>query len=79
MKNKLLDLNNHLFAQMERLGNESLSGEDLKQEIERSKAITSVSGQIVANASLALDSKRFLRENGIAQDLPTMIEDKANA
>lgn len=35
MKNKPVDLNNHLFAQLERLGDEDLSGDDLKQEIER--------------------------------------------
>lgn len=57
MKNTLGDLNNYLFAQMERLDDESLSDEDLKKEFERSKAITGVASQIVANANLVLKAK----------------------
>lgn len=54
MKNKLSDLNNHLFAEIERLGDEELIGEDLEKEIERAKAITGIATQIIANGSLAL-------------------------
>lgn len=35
MKNKLSDLNNHLFAQIERLGDEDLTAEQIGQEVER--------------------------------------------
>lgn len=38
-KNKLSDLNDHLFMTLERLGEEDLSNEELEKEIERSKAI----------------------------------------
>ena len=54
MQNKLSDLNNHLFAQMERLSDENLSGEALLSEINRSKAVTDVAQQIIANSSLVL-------------------------
>ena len=33
MKNTLGDLNNHLFAQLEKLGDEDLKGDELEAEI----------------------------------------------
>ena len=54
MKNSLSDLNNHLFAQIERLGDEDLTGEKLAEEIERGKAITGVAAQIISNGTLVL-------------------------
>lgn len=57
MKNKLSDLNDHLFAQLERLNDEDKTGDALKQEIERSKAITGVAKTVVDNARLVLDAE----------------------
>lgn len=79
MKNKLIDLNDHLFAQLERLGDESLNQEQLKAEIERSKAIASISNQVVSNASLALQAQKFNAEYGNNVNMPVMIEGKPNA
>lgn len=64
MKNKLIDLNNHLFAQLERLGDEDLQGEELEREINRAKAITDVSTQIINNGNLTLKTAQFLNEAG---------------
>lgn len=59
MKNKLSDLNNYLFEELERLNDdEELQDETkLKRELERSKAITGVSQQIIANANVVLKAK----------------------
>lgn len=77
MKNKLTDLNNHLFAQMERLSNEELKGDDLKEELQRSKAVTSVSREIVANARLALDAQIALNDKIHNRQLPEMLTDQS--
>jgi len=77
MKNKLIDLNDHLFAQLERLGDDHISPENLKKEVERSKAITAVSNQVVSNARLALEAAKY-RSGGMPlnQKLPEMLEFK---
>lgn len=67
MKNKLSDLNNHLFAQLERLTDESLTGDNLKEEIERSRAVSQVSGQILSNASLVLKAEAMKAEGSMIQ------------
>ena len=64
MKNKIQDLNDHLFAQLERLNDEDLTQEELEKEIQRSKAVTAVSNQIINNAKLALDATRLQVEFG---------------
>jgi hypothetical protein len=50
MKNKISDLRDHMFAQLERLGQDDLSTEDLKKEIERAQAISEVGKVIVESA-----------------------------
>lgn len=64
MKNKLSDLNNHLFAQLERLSDEDLNSEQLEMEIERAKSISSISSQIVSNAQLQLKAVELQCEYG---------------
>lgn len=62
MKNTLGDLNNHLFAQLERLSEEDLIGEKLKEEITRAKAVTNVANQIINNANIVLKAKEIQAE-----------------
>lgn len=75
MKNTLGDLNNHLFAQLERLGDEDLKGEKLQEEMERAKSISLVARQIIENASLVLDAQKMLDDRMDADaKFPKMLE-----
>lgn len=60
MRNKLTDLNNHLFAQLERLNDTDLTGDDLKTEIDRAKAVSSVATQIVQTAKITVDAMKLV-------------------
>lgn len=63
-RNTLSDLNNHLFATLERLGDESLDSEQMKMEIERAKAIKDVAGAVVSNSRLMLNAMEFRSQYG---------------
>ena len=54
MKNKLIDLNNHMFTQMERLCSEELKDDEIIREINRSKAVSTLAAQMINNANLVL-------------------------
>lgn len=54
MKNKLLDLKNHLFTALERLNDENLSDEDIKSEISRSQAVAEIGKVIIDGAKTSL-------------------------
>ncbi len=78
MKNKLMDLNNHLFAQLERLSDESVKGDKLHEEINRAKAVGSIAKNIIDNGKLVLDAKKFSVEHlPRDQQMPQLLEEKA--
>lgn len=62
VRNKSIDLNNHLFEQLERLNDTDLKGDDLKEEIERSKAVAGISKNIIENSKLALEAEKLKAE-----------------
>lgn len=79
MKNTLSDLNDHLFAQLERLGDEDISKEKLAGEIKRSKAITTVAKEVISNAQTVLEGAKLRVEHGVGMrpgDLPAYLEHK---
>lgn len=75
MKNTLGDLNNHLFAQLERLSDEELTGEKLGEEINRARAVTSIASQIIANGALVLEARKLADDRMSADTVvPKMLE-----
>lgn len=79
MKNKLTDLNNHLFEQLERLNDEELKGDELIEEINRSKAITDVAEKIINNGALVLKAVHEQNEYGCSKnEVPKMLIGASN-
>lgn len=64
MKNRLIDLNNHLFAQLERLSDETLTAEQIENEVKRTDAIVSVSEQLIRNSDLSLKAATLVANHG---------------
>lgn len=62
-QNTLLDLNNHLFEQLERLNDEFESEEEFKQEVERAKAVEGIAKTIIDNGKLVLEGQRFQHDD----------------
>lgn len=52
MKNKLTDLNDYLFEQLERINDDSISPEELDREIKKAQSITSIAETIIKNGEL---------------------------
>jgi hypothetical protein len=63
--NKLTDLNNHLFAQLERLGDESIDSVNIEYEVKRAKAITGIASQIIKNAKICIDAVKLAHEDKV--------------
>lgn len=81
MKNTLTDLNNYLFAELERLSDEDMTDEDVSKEVKRASAITNVAKVIVDNGRLALQTMKHMDEYGYSANqeerkVPEMLEMK---
>lgn len=70
MKNKIEDLNNHLFSALERLNDEDLTAEELDREIKRSKAIKEVAETIVESHRNTIHAMKLVNDQGL--DLSAM-------
>lgn len=69
MKNTLNDLNNYLFESIERLMDDSLSKEELEQEIQRGNAVQNIAETIINNGRLLLAAKKHMDDYGDGKKL----------
>lgn len=76
MKNTLGDLNNHLFAQLEKLNDDELVGEQLEAEIKRTEAMAKIGEQIIRNGELQFKAMQHMDEYGYERKklVPEMLE-----
>ncbi|MDR7125532.1 hypothetical protein [Pseudotabrizicola sp. 4114] len=63
-RNRMSDLKDHLFAQLERLGDESLTPEQIATEAKRAEAIVGLADQITENAKVQLTAARLFADHG---------------
>ena len=78
MKNKMIDLHNALFAELEALQDEdSFTGEDGKVDqskvelaIRRADAVSNVAGKIMEIQRLQLDAVRIAVKSGMSVSMP---------
>jgi hypothetical protein len=75
--NKLSELNDYLFMTIDRLGDKTLKGEELTQELDRARVITGLAGQIIANGNLSLKAHlaSIEWESMSKKKLPQMLTD----
>ena len=70
-KNKLSDLNDHLFAALERLNDEDLTTEQIEAEAKRADAIIGVSDKIIGTARITLDAMKLVASGNLdTEEIP---------
>lgn len=78
MKNKLSDLTNHLYEQLERLNDNELSSEQLDKECQRAEAMSKIAGNIIGIANTSLNALKLVSNGNISKnDLPIMLTDRS--
>ncbi|MDL2266792.1 hypothetical protein LJC46_02240 [Desulfovibrio sp. OttesenSCG-928-G15] len=73
-KNRLCDLNDHLFMALERLNDEDLQGDALLSEIKRTEALATVAREVIATGKLALQAQIATEDFARGYQLPRMLE-----
>lgn len=68
-RNKIADLNDHLFAQLERLNDETITEPGMEREIKKAMAVSKVASQIINSNKLVLQAARFVGD-GKVESLP---------
>ena len=58
-KNTLIDLNDHLFEQLEKLNDDSLTGKELDAECNRAQAMSKIATSIIHSMNLTLNALKY--------------------
>lgn len=69
----MTDLNNHLFLQLEKLLDSDLSDDELKKEIARAGAVSSIAANIIQNANTAIKAMSMFENRQIESDSPDFL------
>lgn len=70
-RNKITDLNDHLFAQLERLNDETMKAEEMELELKKAKAVSQVASQLIKSNKLTLDAMKLIKDGSVGTgDMP---------
>ena len=58
------DLNNHLFAQLERLSKDDLTADQIEQEVKRGAGMVAVADQIIRSGELQFRAANLIASHG---------------
>lgn len=72
-RNNLAELNDILFAELDRLNDNEVRGEELKEEIDRAKGMINVARTIISNADLVLKARVAESNGDVYKELPGML------
>lgn len=64
MKNKLGNLDDHLFMAIERLNDEGLTAEQIESEARRADAIVDLADKVIENSRTKISAARLYAEHG---------------
>ena len=75
MKNKLIDLNNLLFEQLERINDDDLIGDELEEQLKKAKHINDIAKNIVDINRLAFEALKHEDTTGRVIPKTLMMEE----
>jgi hypothetical protein len=70
MKNKLTDLQNHIFASIEKVIDDDLTGDKLKEELDRGLVLNELFKTAIANGALIVKCVDVLYGIPVSDDIP---------
>lgn len=73
MKNKITDLSDHLFMQLEKLNDEELIGKELNDEVKRAKAMSQIAEQIIGSMEITIKAIKLqdsLQNTDLVKEFP---------
>lgn len=77
-KNKLTDLNNYLFEQLERINNDDLNPEELDTALKKAEAVTKIAETVIKNGELQFKAANLAADYGLIErgNLPMLFTTK---
>lgn len=81
MKNKLADLNNYLFEQIERLNDDDMTEEQLNMNIKKIETINKIADTIIKNGELQFKSAKMAIDYGVVnqEQIKFLLSDKGRS